>query len=89
MLIALVIIPYLLLAIAGYYFYKRKSSITTYYVTVKLNGGSKSKLVLKEEQYEQFKTWLNQAEGIYDIGDGINTITLNRRYVACVEVKKR
>lgn len=89
MLITLVIIPYLLLGTAGYYFYKRKSSTIQYHITVKLNGGSKSKLVLKEEQYEQFKTWLNQAEGIYEISDDIDTVTLNRKYVAAVEVRKR
>jgi hypothetical protein len=69
-------------------FKKNKGKPICYHIKVKLSNGS-HKLVLNEEQYQQFKSWVVNAEGLYEITDDNNYIALNRNHMASVEVKKR
>lgn len=66
---------------------QKRNKPISYSITIKYSFGQ-TKLVLNESQYEQFKAWLNQSEGIFQIGDDNNQVTINRIYVAAVEVKK-
>lgn len=63
-------------------------SKTLYKVTVKFAFGAKTKLVLNSEQYIQFKAWLAQPDGIFDIVNDENNIIIIRQHVSCVEVRK-
>lgn len=87
-----IVLPYVALAGLGLflaYKNKSKSKEVTYKIKVKFSSGIKTKLVLNEAQYEQFKAWLAQPEGIYEISSDSETVTLNRKYVSCVEVRRK
>lgn len=66
-----------------------RERVLRYHVKVKFAHGISIKLVLNDEQYQQFKQWLERPEGLFDIGTDDNFVSLNRQNVCCVEVKKR
>lgn len=67
----------------------KKPRDTVYRVRVKFHQNVKTKLVLNSTQWEQFQAWLNNPDGIYEIGDDANLAWLDRRHVVSVEMKKR
>jgi hypothetical protein len=71
-----------------YIFFSKKKKDKRYYVKVRMSNG-KHKLVLNDGQYEQFKAWVLNAEGLYEITDDNNYMALNRTHMASVEVRKR
>lgn len=68
---------------------QRRPRETTYHIKVKFAHGIKEKLVLNERQYEQFKAWLNQPEGIFDIGDEQQFAWIDRQFVVSVTVRRK
>lgn len=88
-----IILIAVILILAAYIYYKEiknmHAKMILYNITIKFIGGNKAKLTLNEEQYNQFKAWVDQAEGVYKAGDDTKSITLNRKHVASVEVRKR
>lgn len=70
--------------------FKKHEKITQYKVKIKFASGIKTKLVLNEEQYQQFDTWLkDEYERAYEITDGKHKVAIKRHYIACVEVEKK
>lgn len=85
------IIPYILLLGGGifYFWQKNKHKELHHHVTIKFVGGSKTKLVLNDSQYEQLQAVLNQKEGLFEIGDDLDNVKIYREHVCAVEVKKK
>lgn len=71
---------------------KRQEKILQYHIVVKFIGGSKTRLTLNEQQYENFQQWVSQPEGIFEIKDNDTAwkqqLILHRQNVVSVEVKK-
>jgi len=66
------------------------TKLLLYHIILAMNDGSKVKLVLNEEQYTAFRTWLNKDMDLYEIREGDEYyLAINRLYLSTVEVKKR
>lgn len=94
MIYMLIIIILALLIHIGYAeFNKRRDKTASYHIIVKFIGGSKTRLMLNEQQYEGFGQWISQPEGIYTIKDDEKDwkqqLILHRQNVVSVEVRKR
>lgn len=86
------IIGGVVLAMATYYSLRRlhgANRLPLHHIKIKSARGVITKLVLNDEQYEQFQSFLNSPDGIFDIGDERNKVFLERRYIASVEVRVR
>lgn len=84
----LTVIVGVLLAIIWYLLY-RKTEESYYHIKIKFAHNLKTKLVLNAEQYEQFKAFLNQSDGHFEIGDENDHVKLYREFICAVEVKKK
>jgi predicted proteasome-type protease len=60
-----------------------------YYIKISFSSGSKTRLILNKEQYEQIRAWLKQPDGIFEIYNEEECVILDRKYVESVEVKKK
>ena len=59
-----------------------------YCITVRHAYGTRTKLTLNKEQYEQLKAWLNSPDGIYEIEGDKAGVWLDRRMLASVEMRR-
>lgn len=79
---------FLVLATFVLYIDKRKKALA-YHVKVKFAHGIKVKLVLNDSQWEQFKAWLNQVDGKFEIGDDSQLVVLDRGFLVSVEMQRK
>lgn len=83
-----IILAVVIVLFIGYEVTRRyRSKAVVHRVIVRFARGIQTKLILNDEQYEQFKAWLNQPDGIYEIGDDSNMAWLDRPNVVSVEHK--
>lgn len=84
-----IVILVLLIAALVYLRGRQQPRTQAYHVKVKFAHGIKTKLVLNETQWEQFRAWLYQPDGIYDIGDDKQSAWLDRSFLVSVEMKQK
>jgi hypothetical protein len=89
----MIYISIIIVCIACYYItigMHNRATLPLYHIKVTMNHGSKIKLVLNEEQYTNFRTWLNKDTDLYEARQGDEYyLAINRLYLNAVEVKKR
>lgn len=66
----------------------KKTSGTEYKVVIHF-ATSKIKLTLNPEQFEQLNAILNLKEGMFQIGDELDQITVYREAICWVQVKQK
>jgi len=94
MIYALIGIPLIIVILLLEYYITagvhNRATLPLYHIKVTLSYGCKIKLVLNEEQYTNFRTWLNKDTDLYEVRQGdVYYMAINRIYLSTVEVKKR